>query len=244
MRMMNPSMMVSRLDLWFLELAAARVVFHRLPSLEIYRWRWWWRGVVVEVVVEGPRPRPGPARVAVVYYLSRNGQLEHPHFMEVALSSPDGLYLRDVIDRLDALRGKGMARMYSWASKRSYRNGFVWHDLADDDYVHPVGGREYVLKGTERLHPPAIHLPLLDAAAASSCSSGSHDTTTSSSSGWDHGAAKIPPGVGVLDRWAGKAEEAVDLHDRCIPRKPKSKKDGYQVISCTAAHASGKRVGA
>lgn len=24
----------------------------------------------------------------------------------------------DVIDRLDALRGKGMARMYSWASKR------------------------------------------------------------------------------------------------------------------------------
>lgn len=44
-----------------------------------------------------PRPRPqqpGPARVAVVYYLSRNGQLEHPHFMEVALPSPDGLYLR------------------------------------------------------------------------------------------------------------------------------------------------------
>ncbi|XP_037407271.1 protein SOSEKI 4-like [Triticum urartu] len=362
-----------------------------------------------------PRPRPGPARVAVVYYLSRNGQLEHPHFMEVALSSPDGLYLRDVIDRLDALRGKGMARMYSWASKRSYRNGFVWHDLADDDYVHPVGGREYVLKGTERLHPPAIHLPLLDAAAASSCSSGSHDTTTSSSSGWEHGHRKgvagacgtaevgeyrvykaedraaaaadaatqtedghrgrsrghqrraqeelsreetspptastspetlealiradgrvlatvpsganrarassvlmqliscgsvsvkgglatpvLPRGVhyrprpprpparaaaetavyrqkavedkeyfsgslvetqrpaadpcqdlAVLRRSssdnadrAGKAEEAVDLHDRCIPRKPKSKKDGYQVISCTAAHASGKRVGA
>jgi hypothetical protein len=105
-----------------------------------------------------PRPTPRrsrPARAAVVYYLSRNGHLEHPHFMEVALSSPDGLYLRgtndalpahasfswcfafrfhgvervlccvavaavraDVIDRLDALRGKGMARMYSWASKR------------------------------------------------------------------------------------------------------------------------------
>uniref|UniRef100_A0A453FW54 SOSEKI DIX-like domain-containing protein n=1 Tax=Aegilops tauschii subsp. strangulata TaxID=200361 RepID=A0A453FW54_AEGTS len=311
-----------------------------------------------------PRPRPGPARVAVVYYLSRNGQLEHPHFMEVALSSPDGLYLRDVIDRLDALRGKGMARMYSWASKRSYRNGFVWHDLADDDYVHPVGGREYVLKGTERLHPPAIHLPLLDAAAASSCSSGSQDTTTSSSSGWERAQEELSreetspptastspetlealikadgrvlatvPGAGsrarassvlmqliscgsvsvkgglatpvmprgvhyrprpprppahaaaetavyrqkvvedkeyfsgslvetqrpaadacqdlaVLRRSssynadrAQKAEEAVDLHDRCIPRKPKSKKDGYQVISCTAAHASGKRIGA
>jgi hypothetical protein len=98
-------------------------------------------------------PPPRPARAAVVYYLSRNGHLEHPHFMEVALSCPaDGLYLRgtygvcfaiafcrsiesflversvmelvrsvcgaDVVDRLDALRSKGMARMYSWASKR------------------------------------------------------------------------------------------------------------------------------
>jgi hypothetical protein len=41
-----------------------------------------------------PPPRPRPARAAVVYYLARNGHLEHPHFMEVALSCPDGLYLR------------------------------------------------------------------------------------------------------------------------------------------------------
>lgn len=33
-------------------------------------------------------------RVPVVYYLSRNGQLEHPHFMEVPLSSSQGLFLR------------------------------------------------------------------------------------------------------------------------------------------------------
>ena len=33
-------------------------------------------------------------KVPVVYYLSRNGQLEHPHFMEVPLSSPEGLFLR------------------------------------------------------------------------------------------------------------------------------------------------------
>jgi hypothetical protein len=30
------------------------------------------------------------------------------------------------------------------------------------------------------------------------------------------------------------AKEAGDLHDRCIPRKPKAKKEGYLVISCTA----------
>ena len=33
-------------------------------------------------------------KVPVIYYLSRNRQLEHPHFMEVPLSSPGGLYLR------------------------------------------------------------------------------------------------------------------------------------------------------
>lgn len=37
---------------------------------------------------------PNRRKVSVVYYLSRNGQLEHPHFMEVPLSSSDGLFLR------------------------------------------------------------------------------------------------------------------------------------------------------
>ncbi|ESQ51289.1 hypothetical protein EUTSA_v10016498mg [Eutrema salsugineum] len=88
-------------------------------------------------------------KVQIVYYLSKNRQLEHPHFMEVLISSPNGLYLRDVIDRLNVLRGRGMASMYSWSSKRSYRNGFVWHDLSEDDLILPAHGNEYVLKGSE-----------------------------------------------------------------------------------------------
>ncbi|WOL16278.1 protein UPSTREAM OF FLC-like [Canna indica] len=94
---------------------------------------------------------PKPSKVPVVYYLSRNGQLEHPHFMEVTLSSTGGLYLRDVIDRLNFLRGKGMANLYSWSSRRSYKNGFVWQDLSEDDLIHPVHSHEYVLKGSELL---------------------------------------------------------------------------------------------
>ncbi|KAI3461521.1 hypothetical protein Pfo_018184 [Paulownia fortunei] len=90
-------------------------------------------------------------RVPVVYYLSRNGQLEHPHFMEVPLSSSQGLFLRDVISRLNVLRGKGMAAMYSWSCKRSYKNGFVWHDLSENDFIYPAHGHEYVLKGSELL---------------------------------------------------------------------------------------------
>ncbi|XP_072981126.1 protein SOSEKI 3-like [Typha angustifolia] len=90
-------------------------------------------------------------KIPVVYYLCRNRHLEHPHFIEVPLSSPDGLYLRDVINRLNVLRGKGMATMYSWSCKRSYKNGFVWHDLSDDDLVLPVQGNEYILKGSELL---------------------------------------------------------------------------------------------
>ncbi|XP_031387607.1 protein UPSTREAM OF FLC isoform X2 [Punica granatum] len=103
-------------------------------------------------------PTPKPKRVPVVYYLSRNGHLEHPHFMEVPLSSPDGLYLRDVIRRLNLLRGTSMAALYSWSSKRSYKNGFVWQDLTERDFIYPSHGNEYVLKGSEILHdaPPPL----------------------------------------------------------------------------------------
>uniref|UniRef100_A0A453RST3 SOSEKI DIX-like domain-containing protein n=1 Tax=Aegilops tauschii subsp. strangulata TaxID=200361 RepID=A0A453RST3_AEGTS len=57
----------------------------------------------------------------------------------------------DVINRLNVLRGKGMAAMYSWSCKRSYKNGFVWHDISEDDLVLPAQGNEYILKGSELL---------------------------------------------------------------------------------------------
>ncbi|XP_075093320.1 protein SOSEKI 3-like [Nicotiana tabacum] len=95
------------------------------------------------------KPRLSNGKVPVVYYLCRNRQLEHPHFIEVPLSSPEGFYLRDVIERLNVLRGRGMASLYSWSCKRSYKNGFVWHDLCEDDLILPAHGNEYVLKGSE-----------------------------------------------------------------------------------------------
>ncbi|KAJ4820328.1 UPSTREAM OF FLC protein (DUF966) [Rhynchospora pubera] len=45
-------------------------------------------------------------KVQIVYYLSRNGQLEHPHFMELPQFPNQQLRLKDVMDRLTALRGK------------------------------------------------------------------------------------------------------------------------------------------
>ncbi|KAG9154257.1 hypothetical protein Leryth_000715 [Lithospermum erythrorhizon] len=42
-----------------------------------------------------------------------------------------------------------MASKYSWSCKRSYKNGYVWHDLCEDDLVLSVHGNEYVLKGSE-----------------------------------------------------------------------------------------------
>ncbi|KAL3518252.1 hypothetical protein ACH5RR_020841 [Cinchona calisaya] len=90
-------------------------------------------------------------KLPVVYYLSRNGQLEHPHFIEVPLSSPPALFLKDVMNRLNFLRGKGMASSYSWSCKRSYKNGYVWHDLSESDFIYPAHGQEYILKGSEIL---------------------------------------------------------------------------------------------
>ncbi|KAK3129383.1 hypothetical protein QOZ80_6BG0478660 [Eleusine coracana subsp. coracana] len=103
-----------------------------------------------QATMEG-RCRGAPRRVTVVYYLCRHERhLEHPHLMELTLASPDhALYLRDVIHRLDALRGKGMAAMYSWSCKRRYKTGFVWHDVSEDDVLLPAqGSGEYVLKGS------------------------------------------------------------------------------------------------
>ncbi|CAL0332623.1 unnamed protein product [Lupinus luteus] len=42
-----------------------------------------------------------------------------------------------------------MVSLYSWSCKRSYKNGFVWHDLFEDDLILPARGSEYVLKGSE-----------------------------------------------------------------------------------------------
>lgn len=95
------------------------------------------------------QPRAKPFRkVQVVYYLSRNGQLEHPHYMEVTHLANQQLRLKgksnnglrlclyhlidsclinfpvydvidiDVMERLTVLRGKGMPSLYSWSCKR------------------------------------------------------------------------------------------------------------------------------
>ncbi|KAF7839979.1 protein UPSTREAM OF FLC-like [Senna tora] len=88
-------------------------------------------------------------RVQVIYYLSRSGLLEHPHYMELMLSPNQPLRLKDVLDRLVALRGTGMPSLYSWSCKRNYKRGYVWCDLAANDVVYPTEGAEYVLKGSQ-----------------------------------------------------------------------------------------------
>ncbi|KAM6563779.1 hypothetical protein CsatB_023777 [Cannabis sativa] len=96
------------------------------------------------------RPRVKPVKkVQIVYYLSRNGHLEHPHYMEVTHLADQPLRLRDVMDRLTLLRGKGMPSLYSWSCKRSYKNGYVWNDLAENDIIYSAEGAEFVLKGSE-----------------------------------------------------------------------------------------------
>ncbi|THU67941.1 hypothetical protein C4D60_Mb05t30020 [Musa balbisiana] len=113
-----------------------------------------------------------PRRVPVVYYLSRNGQLEHPHFMEVTLSSCRGLFLRALPRPFPLLilcpffRVPFVSHRGGLERFRSYKNGFVWQDLAEDDLIHPAHGHEYVLKGSELLLIPVPSSSSLDAKAA------------------------------------------------------------------------------
>ncbi|CAN8256746.1 unnamed protein product [Cochlearia groenlandica] len=103
----------------------------------------------VEEEEEAKTKRPILRRVQVVYYLTRNGLLEHPHFIEVISPVNQPLRLSDVINRLMVLRGESMPSRYAWSCKRSYRNGFVWNDLANNDVIYPSDSAEYVLKGSE-----------------------------------------------------------------------------------------------
>ncbi|GJS48175.1 upstream of flc-like protein [Tanacetum coccineum] len=115
-----------------------------------------------------------PARkVPVLYYLTRNGHIEHPHLIDVPLSSPYGLYLRDVMNTLNYHRGIGMANLYSWSFKRSYKNGYVWHDLSEDDLVEPTNSHDYILKGSELLQTTPSQTPL-----QSNHSNNNYSTTT------------------------------------------------------------------
>ncbi|KAF8082243.1 hypothetical protein N665_0841s0010 [Sinapis alba] len=117
-----------------------------------------------EEVEEDKTKRPIFRRVQVVYYLTRNGHLEHPHFIEVIVPVNQPLRLRDVMNRLTVLRGKNMPSLYAWSCKRSYRNGFVWNDLAENDVIYPSNCGEYVLKGSEiaeKVEETHVKRPLL-----------------------------------------------------------------------------------
>ncbi|KAL2514099.1 hypothetical protein Fot_28070 [Forsythia ovata] len=88
-------------------------------------------------------------RLHIVYFLSRNGRIEHPHLIRVHHLSRNGVHLRDVKRWLAELRGKDMPQSFAWSYKRRYKSGHVWQDLLDDDLITPISDNEYVLKGSE-----------------------------------------------------------------------------------------------
>ncbi|KAI3517323.1 hypothetical protein L1887_16537 [Cichorium endivia] len=126
-----------------------------------------------------------PARkVPVLYYLSRNGHLEHPHLIDVPLSSPHGLYLRDVMNTLNYHRGKGIANIYSWSFKRSYKSGYVWHDASEGDLIQPTNGHDYVLKGSELLQTQASQNQSEPYNTADNCSATTTGTVVRRNQSW------------------------------------------------------------
>nr|XP_043608445.1 protein SOSEKI 2 [Erigeron canadensis] len=103
--------------------------------------------------------KPTFKKVQVVYYISKNGQLEHPHIVEVTHLVHHQLKLKDVLERLSVLRGRGMPSLYSWSCKRMYKNGYVWNDLGENDVICPSEGDEYVLKASQLVfHSPDKHI--------------------------------------------------------------------------------------
>ncbi|GMI68661.1 SOSEKI2 [Hibiscus trionum] len=130
-----------------------------------------------KVICMQPKVLKPIRKVQVVYYLTRNGQLEHPHYMEVTHLLNQPLCLRDVMERLIALRGKAMPSLYSWSCRRSYKNGYVWNDLADNDIIPPSDGAEYVLKGSELIQGIKDDLLVAERIEQLQISNGVHNQT-------------------------------------------------------------------
>ncbi|XP_026660003.2 uncharacterized protein LOC103708106 [Phoenix dactylifera] len=95
-------------------------------------------------------------RLNIVYFLSRNGRVEHPHLIRVHHLHRNGVRLRDVKRWLSELRGKEMPESFAWSYKRRYKTGYVWQDLMDDDLITPISDNEYVLKGSEFSDAPTF----------------------------------------------------------------------------------------
>ncbi|PSS10044.1 Protein UPSTREAM OF FLC like [Actinidia chinensis var. chinensis] len=88
-------------------------------------------------------------RIYVLYFLSRDGRIEHPHLISIRPISRNGVRLRDVKRWLSKFRGKDMPDAFAWSYKRKYKSGYVWKDLLDEDLITPISDNEYVLKGSE-----------------------------------------------------------------------------------------------
>ncbi|GER48729.1 hypothetical protein STAS_25894 [Striga asiatica] len=101
-------------------------------------------------------------RLHIVYFLSRNGKIEHPHLVRAHHLSKNGVRLRDVKRWIGELRGMNMPELFSWSYKRRYKTGYVWQDLVDDDLINPISDNEYVLKGSEILSTKIKELFLTD----------------------------------------------------------------------------------
>ncbi|XP_076904433.1 protein SOSEKI 1-like [Bidens hawaiensis] len=88
-------------------------------------------------------------KVHIIYYLCRNGRVEHPHLIRIHHHSRNGVHLRDVKRWLVELRGKDMPESFAWSFKRRYKKRYVWQDILNDDLITPICDNEYVLKGSE-----------------------------------------------------------------------------------------------
>ncbi|KAL7597755.1 hypothetical protein Lser_V15G25570 [Lactuca serriola] len=90
--------------------------------------------------IKPPPPHNKRHKVPIVYYLTRNGHLKHPHFIEM--------------QSISSLRGEEWLRCTPGFLKGSYKNGFVWHDLPKNGFIYPTHNQVYILKGSKLFDVP------------------------------------------------------------------------------------------
>ncbi|RRT38968.1 hypothetical protein B296_00045859 [Ensete ventricosum] len=100
-------------------------------------------------------------RVNVVYFLSRNGRVEHPHLFRIHRRRRDHVYLRGTVPPLclHLFRYPRISatvfQLFPAPARSARCEEMAVGDLMDDDPITPFADAEYVLKGSELpTHPP------------------------------------------------------------------------------------------
>lgn len=119
----------------------------------------------------------------------------------------------------------------SW-NDRGYRNGFVWQDLTENDFIYPTNGHEYVLKGSELLHLLIEEPPILNQLSESSSSGSSRSSDNNETS------KKVDSPV-IITRRRNQSCSSIDMYEYKLYKTTANSVSAGESVAANASTQTG-----